>query len=135
MAAAADDNTAQRRDIAEIPSPGDRDVIGADAAIVGGVEIDPTERRTIDRDPGMRGVRADQRRAVRIQPIRRALAVVRALRTLVGLPKGRGLALALALALRDRVQRCGAQIAADVARCQAARAQAGDHDVREILTN
>src|SRR5450631_4680741 len=59
MTAAAYDYTAQRGYVAEVPSPGDDDVVGTHAYIVGRVEIDPAEGWTKHGHPGMRSVRAD----------------------------------------------------------------------------
>ena len=58
MPTAADDHAAQRRYVAEIASPRNRDVIGADAHIVGGIQIHPSERRAENRHPGVRSVGA-----------------------------------------------------------------------------
>src|ERR1700689_1024354 len=97
MPSAADDDAAQRRDIAEVPAPSDDDVPGTDPYIVGGIEVDPAEGRTKHRNPGVRRIRSEGGR----------------------------------LGTRRR----GAQVAADVACRQAERTQAGQHDVREILTD
>src|SRR5450631_2989454 len=59
--AAADDHAAQGRDVAEVAAPGQRDVILAEHAVVGGIEIQPAERRTVHGNPGMRGIPADRR--------------------------------------------------------------------------
>src|SRR5882672_586966 len=59
MTAAADDHAAQRGDVAEVPSPGDDDVIGTHADIVGRVKVDPAEGWTKYGHPGVRSVRAD----------------------------------------------------------------------------
>src|ERR1700692_3727334 len=59
MTAAADDHAAQRGYVAEVASPGDDDVVGTHAHIVGRVEIDPAEGWTKDGNPGVRSVRTD----------------------------------------------------------------------------
>src|ERR1700676_4393172 len=56
MTAAADDHAAQRGYVAEVASPGDDDVVGTHAHIVGRVEIDPAEGGTKDGNPGGRSV-------------------------------------------------------------------------------
>src|ERR1700730_8722228 len=60
MAAAADDHAAKGRHITEIPVPRERDVILSDHAIIGGVKVQPAERGTVHRHPGMRGITADR---------------------------------------------------------------------------
>src|SRR5712671_1474114 len=59
MTAASHDHAAQRRYVAEVPSPADDDVVGTHAHIVGRVEIDPAEGWTEHGHPGVRSVRAD----------------------------------------------------------------------------
>src|SRR5580693_9236026 len=59
MTATADDHAAQRGYVAEVASPGDDDVVGTHAHIVGWVEIDPAEGWTKHGNPGVRSVRAN----------------------------------------------------------------------------
>src|ERR1700692_1718132 len=98
MTAAADDHAAQRGYVAEVPSPGDDDMVGTDAHIVGRVELDPAKGWTKHGNPGVRSIRAD----------------------IGGVRAG---------------WRQGAQVAADISRCQPPRTQTPDHDVGEILAN
>jgi hypothetical protein len=63
LLAAAEDHAAHRRHVAEVASPAERDVLVVDQAVVGRVEIDPARCLAApSRDPGMRGVGADQAR-------------------------------------------------------------------------
>ncbi len=47
MPSAADDDSAQRRDIAEVPAPSDDDMIGGHAHVIGRIEINPAEWRAV----------------------------------------------------------------------------------------
>ncbi|KAI3483332.1 hypothetical protein L1887_53787 [Cichorium endivia] len=58
--ATAEDHTAQRRDIGEVAAPAEGDVLQRRQQVVGGIEVDPTVARTEHRNPGMRGIGADQ---------------------------------------------------------------------------
>ena len=89
VAAAAQDDASQRRDIAEVAAPRHGDVVRSDHRVVRGVELEPTEGRRVDRDPRVRAA----------EPTR----------------------------LRH--------VTAHIARGEPSRAQAGDHEVREVLTH
>lgn len=62
--AAADDHAAERRYVGKIAAPGERYVILADYAVIGGIEIDPAVRWAVHRYPAMGGISADQRIAL-----------------------------------------------------------------------
>src|SRR5580658_2360772 len=108
MLAASEDDAAQWRDVPEIAPPCDGHVLNAHPGIVRGVELNPAERWTIHRDPGVRRTPADQPRIL----VPRA-GLLRVLR-------------------RSRPR---TDIAADVARRKSARAQTGDHQMREVLAD
>ena len=62
VVAAAEQDAAQRADVAVVAAPGERHVALGRQHVVGGIEIDPSEPRTPDREPGVRRVGADQPR-------------------------------------------------------------------------
>ena len=65
MVVATQDDAPDRRDIAIVAAPGGGDMPVADDHGIGGIEIDPAERRRPYREPGMAGVRPDQPRHAR----------------------------------------------------------------------
>ena len=65
LPAPAEDHAAQRHDVGEVGAPGERDVALVGARVVGRVELDPAVARRIGRDPGVRGVDAEQARPPR----------------------------------------------------------------------
>ena len=97
LLAAAEDHAADRADVGVVAAPGQGDVPIDGDAVVGRVDVDPAVPGHVEREPGVRGVGADQARLV-----------------------GR----------RRRFE-----VAADVARRQAERAQAGDLQVGEVLAD
>ena len=58
--AATNDHPTERRDVGEIPPPGEGDMIFTHQAVIGRIEIHPPERRAIHGDPCVRGVAADR---------------------------------------------------------------------------
>ncbi len=62
LAAAAEDDPAQRHRIGKIGAPRERDVARVGALVVGRIELDPADVRRVGRDPGVRGVHAHQPR-------------------------------------------------------------------------
>src|SRR6202050_221694 len=102
--AASEDDAAQWRDVPEITPPCDGHVLDAHPGIVRGIQLDPAERWTIHRDPGMRRTRTDQR--CLLAPRARLLRVLRR-------------------------SRPSSDVPAHIARREAARAQTGDHQMRE----
>src|SRR5258705_1120328 len=65
MLAAADKDALDGAHVAVVAAPGDRNVRVVHEAIVGGIEINPAERSTPERGPGMRCIRANQTRLAR----------------------------------------------------------------------
>ena len=64
---AAEEHPAHRAHILKIAAEGNRDMLFLGDDIVRGIEVDPTPLRRPDRNPGMRGVRANELRL----PLRR----------------------------------------------------------------
>src|SRR5579862_9634242 len=64
MCAAAKNDSAQRRHIPEVPSPGNGDVFGPDSSVVRRVKLDPAERRTEYGYPRVRGAPSKWRRTL-----------------------------------------------------------------------
>src|SRR5688572_15055041 len=56
LAAAAEDDAAQRHHVGEVGAPGQRDVARVGPLVVGRVELHPAELRRIGSDPGVRSI-------------------------------------------------------------------------------
>ena len=97
MFAAAENDTSQWADVAVVAAPGEGDVTSSGEHIVRGVNVDPAEAVTVERELGVRGIGACE----------------------TWPPGGR----------------LGFDVAADITRRQTERAQAGDLNVREVLTD
>src|SRR5262245_22932249 len=60
--AAAENDAANRADIAVVAAPPKRDVAGRRQHVVGGIDVDPAAPGTVHGEPGVRGVGADAAR-------------------------------------------------------------------------
>src|SRR5581483_11933150 len=61
VTASSKDDAPQGRHITEVSAPRDGDVVGSDKSVIRWIELEPSERGCIHRDPCVRGAPPDQR--------------------------------------------------------------------------